>query len=68
MLMPVLLLGLVLILAGCDKPIPPDANHPLLWWVGLTAGGALLAAAIWMVEGVYRRHSRRADRRDDRKD
>ena len=56
------------VLAGCSgKPIPPEADHPMIWWVGLTLGGFLLTASGWLVNGMFRgQHGRRSDRRDDR--
>jgi hypothetical protein len=38
----------------------------LLWWVGLTAGVFLLAAAWALLDGTLDRHRRRDDRRDQR--
>lgn len=58
---------MALLLAGCASG-PPDANHPVLWWVGGTAGLLLLSAAWWMLEGTLRRHDRREDREDRRDD
>ena len=54
------------ILAACGNVnVPADADHPMLWWVGLTLGGALLSGAVWMLGGAVDRWQRRHERRED---
>jgi hypothetical protein len=55
-----------LALAGCGVrgAIPENADHPLLWFVGLSLGICLLSGAAWLASGVARRWERRADRHD----
>ena len=57
------------LLTACgSQPIPPGADHPMLWWVGLTLGGFLLSGAVWMLGGAIDRWQRRHERREGRGD
>lgn len=63
-----ILVALGLAACGIRDAVPDDANHPLLWFVGLSAGVCLLSIAGWFFGGMLRRHERRAERREDRRD
>jgi 4-hydroxybenzoate polyprenyltransferase len=60
------LLALGLAACGVRDAVPDDANHPLLWIVGLSAAFFLLSAGGVMINNRRRRHDRREDRRDRR--
>ena len=64
MLIPLLVVYLVLAACGVRGAIPDDADHPLMWIVGLSAAWFLLSAGAWMARGATRRWERRLDRHD----
>jgi hypothetical protein len=64
------LLGLILLLAGCDSGGQPGTpqNHPLLWTVGLAFAVLCIGGGLWMLGGAIDRWQRRHERREDRRE
>jgi hypothetical protein len=61
-----IVLILAVLIAGCSPQYPPGSgeNHPLLWFVGISAAWCLFAIGGFFAAGFIRRWERRADRHD----